>query len=73
MKEIKVGDRVEIPGDTQSYTLVNEKKVYMGEVIEANDDMLVVRLDKPVVRGPGKFREVTVPKASVRLTHAKKD
>lgn len=68
MSEIKIGDRVEVPGDTQSYTLVDPKKVYTGEVIAESGDMVVVRLDKPVKRGPGKFKEVSVPKTSVRLS-----
>lgn len=73
MKEIKVGDRVEISGDTQSYTLVDPKKVYTGEVIGKKEDQVVVRLDNPVERGPGQFHEVTVPLTSVRRSHSKKN
>jgi hypothetical protein len=73
MKEIKIGDRVEIPGDTQDYILIDPNKVYRGEVIEKDDSDLVVRLDKPVVRGPGEFQEVTVRESKVRLSPTNKD
>ena len=72
MREIKIGDRVEIPGDTQSYILVDPNKVYTGKVIKEGDDLLVVRLDEPVVRGPGQFRDVSVPRTSVRLSGSEK-
>jgi len=67
MPDIKIGDRVEIRGDTQSYILTDPKKTYTGEVIAKADGLLVVRLDKPVVRGPGEFHEVTVPETSARV------
>jgi hypothetical protein len=73
MKEIKIGDRVEIRGDTQSYILTDPNKVYKGEVMGKEDGQLLVRLDKPVVRGPGEFKEVSVQEESVRLSHAEKD
>ena len=71
MPDIKIGDRVEIPGDTQSYILTDPKKTYTGEVIAKANDQLVVRLDKPVVRGPGAFQEVTVPVTSARVCSPK--
>ena len=67
VSEIKIGDRVEIPGDTQSYILVNPAEVYEGEVIGKEEGQLLVRLDSPVVRGPGQIREVSVHEKSVRL------
>jgi hypothetical protein len=67
MQDIKIGDRVEIPGDTQSYILTDPKKTYTGEVIGKADEQIVVRLDRPVVRGPGEFQEVTVPVTSARV------
>jgi hypothetical protein len=73
MKEIKIGDRVEIVGDTQDYILIDPNKVYTGEVIDKDDcDLLLVRLDKPVVRGPGEFQEVTVRKSQVALNRTNK-
>lgn len=73
MKEIKIGDRVEIRGDTQSYILTDPNKVHKGEVIGKDDGQLLVRLDKPVVRGPGEFKEVTVQENSARLSQSEKD
>ena len=73
MKQIKIGDRVEIPGDTQDYILIDPNKVYRGEVIARDDsDLLLVRLDKPVVRGPGEFQEVTVRESKVGLSYTDK-
>ena len=73
MIEIKIGDRVEIPGDTQSYILKDPKKVYIGEVIGKEEGQLLVRLDEPVGRGPGAFREVSVHETSARLCQSGKD
>lgn len=72
MEEIKVGDRVEIPGDTQSYILKDPKKVYAGEVIGKEEGQLLVRLDKPVGHGPGAFHEVSVQETSARLSKSAK-
>lgn len=60
MSEFKVGDRVEIPGNTQDYILTDPAKVYKGKIVGRDQGQLLVRLDEPVVRGPGEFREVTV-------------
>jgi hypothetical protein len=68
--EIKIGDKVEISGDTQSYILTDPDEVYTGEVIGKDNGELLVRLDKPVTRGPGKFHEVSVPEKSARRAHA---
>lgn len=68
MTEINVGDRVEIQGDTQDYILTDPKKTYFGVVIGRDNGQLLVRLDEPVVRGPGQFSEVSVLKKNVRLT-----
>jgi hypothetical protein len=57
---LKIGDKVEIPGDTQNYILTEPSKVYTGEVIGKNDGELVVRLDQPVKRGLNEFSEVSV-------------
>ena len=71
MTEIKVGDRVEVQGDTQDYILTDPEKVYFGTVIGLDNGQLLVRLDEPVARGPGQFREVSVPKSNVRLSPEK--
>jgi hypothetical protein len=73
MKEIKVGDRVEIRGDTQSYILTDPKKIYKGEVTGKSEGQLLVRLDKPVARGPGEFKEVSVQEESASLSDSEKD
>lgn len=73
MRRIKIGDRVEIDGDTQTYILKDPKKVYTGEVIGKEEGQLLVRLDKPVATGTGAFREVSVPETSARLSHTGKD
>ena len=66
MSEIKIGDRVEIRGNTQSYILTDPNLRYRGEVVGKGDGELLVRLDKPVVRGPGQFHEVSVPEREAR-------
>ena len=63
MTNIKVGDRIEVKGDTQDYILVDPKKTYTGEVIGKREGSLVVRLDDLVTRGVNQFREVTVPES----------
>ncbi|HXU39377.1 MAG TPA: hypothetical protein VN937_23685 [Blastocatellia bacterium] len=73
MKKVQIGDRVEIPGNTQDYILIDPNKVYRGEVVEKDDGDLLVRLDKPVVRGPGEFKEVTVRESNVRLSNPGKN
>ena len=73
MREIRIGDGVEIRGDTQSYILVDPDKIYNGEVIGKEEGQLLVKLDKPVMRGPVEFREVTVPETSARLSQSKED
>jgi hypothetical protein len=67
MKEIRVGDRVGVKGDTQHYLLVDPDALYRGEVIGKNGGQLLVKLDKPVTRGTVEFREVTVPETQARL------
>jgi hypothetical protein len=66
MTEINVGDRVEIQGDTQDYILTDPNKTYLGVVIGRDNGQLLVRLDKPVARGPGQFSEVSVLEKNVR-------
>jgi hypothetical protein len=66
MSEIKVGDRVEVQGDTQDYILTDPDKIYLGVVIGMDNGQLLVRLDEPVVRGPGQFTEVSVQKRNAR-------
>jgi hypothetical protein len=66
MAEIEIGDKVEITGDTQSYILVDPDEVYTGEVIGKSEGEIVVRLDKPVVRGANSFREVSVREKNAR-------
>ncbi len=66
MSEIRIGDRVEILGNTQSYILVDPNKRYQGEVVGKGDGHVLVRLDEPVVRGPGEFQEVSVPETEAR-------
>jgi hypothetical protein len=67
MPEIKIGDRVEVCGNTQSYILTDPNKVYRGKVVGKGDGELLVRLDEPVIRGPGQFKEVSVPEREARL------
>jgi len=67
MSDIKIGDRVEIYGNTQSYILTDPNKRYTGEVVGKGDGELLVRLDEPVVRGPGQFREVSVSEREAKL------
>ena len=71
MAEIKVGDKVEIPGNTQDYILKDPKKIYTGKVIGKDQGQLLVQLDKPVGRGPGAFHEVTVHETRARLKSEK--
>ena len=73
MVEIKIGDRVKVRGDTQSFILKDPKRVYTGKVIGKEEGQLLVRLDKPVGSGPGAFREVSVPETSARLSHPRKN
>ncbi len=72
MKEIKIGDRVQIKGDTQDYILVDPDKIYKGEVIGKDGGQLLVRLDEPVVRGTVEFPEVNVPEANALLSEPRK-
>ena len=67
--EIKVGDRVEVLGDTQHFILKDPNRVYTGEVIGKSEGQLLVRLDEQIGQGPGAFREVSVPESNARLTH----
>jgi|KBSSwiStaDraftv2_1062776.scaffolds.fasta_scaffold174108_3 hypothetical protein len=66
MSDIKVGDRVEIEGDTQDYILVDPHKTYSGEVISQEGGQILVRLDHAVKRGVNEFHEVTVPETRAR-------
>jgi hypothetical protein len=67
MKNIKIGDRVKIKGDTQHFILVDPEKTYGGKVIGMDGGQLLVSLDKPVIRGTIEFREVSVPQTNVLL------
>jgi len=69
--EIKVGDKVEVQGDTQDYILTDPEKTYSGRVIGLDNGQLLVRLDEPVVHGGGQFSEVTVLRKNVRLSSNK--
>jgi len=60
-KEIKIGDRVRVKGDTQHYILVDPDKSYSGEVVGKEGGQVLVKLDRPVMRGTVEFREVSVP------------
>jgi hypothetical protein len=73
MAKIKIGDRVKVRGDTQSYILTDPEKIYAGEVIGKEEGQLLVRLDKPVKKGPGAFREVTVPESNAQLSESGND
>jgi hypothetical protein len=46
--------------------LTDPNKTYFGVVIGRDNGQLLVRLDKPVVRGPGQFSEVSVLEKNVR-------
>ena len=72
MSEIKVGDRVEIIGDTQNFIVKDPQRVYTGEVIGRYEGQLLVRLDDSIGKGPGAFREVSVQENNARLTHSRK-
>jgi hypothetical protein len=72
MERFRIGDRVEIRGDPQSYILIDPTKTYTGVVIGMGDGQLLVRLDEPVTRGPGQFREVSVDARTARLVHPPK-
>jgi hypothetical protein len=72
MREIKIGDRVQIKGDTQDYILVDPDTVYKGEVIGIDGGQLLVKLDQPVMRGTVQFREVNVPKTNALLSEPRK-
>jgi hypothetical protein len=67
MPEIKIGDTVEIRGNTQDYILVDPNRVYVGKVVGKGDGQLIVRLDEPVVRGSGQFEEVSIDERNARL------
>jgi len=60
MEQFRIGDRVDIKGDTQSYILVDPTKIYSGVVIGVEEGQLLVRLDEAVARGPGRFRDVSI-------------
>lgn len=72
MREIRIGDRVHIKGDTQDYILVDPDKVYKGEVIGKDGGQLLVRLDEPVMRGTVEFPEVNVPETNALLSEPRK-
>jgi hypothetical protein len=67
MEQFRIGDRVSIKGDTQSYILIDPTRTYTGVVIGMGDGQLLVRLDEPVTRGPGQFQDVSVDARMVRL------
>jgi|GEM_PF-1144280 len=69
MEQFHIGDRVDIKGDTQSYILVDPTKTYRGVVIGVEEGQLLVRLDEPVTRGPGQFRDVSVDVRTVVRSH----
>ena len=71
MREVKIGDRVEIKGDTQDYILVDPDKIYEGKVIGKDGGQLLVKLDKPVMRGTVEFHDVTVPETNDRVSLSK--
>ena len=66
MPAIKIGDRVEVVGDTQDYILTDPKQIYTGEVIGKEEGQILVRLDQSVRRGSNQFREVMVPESRAR-------
>jgi hypothetical protein len=72
MKTIEVGDAVEVQGNTQDYILTDPNKVYRGKVIGKDSGDLLVRLEEPVKRGPGEFREATVHETRARVASSKK-
>lgn len=72
MREVKIGDRVEIKGDTQDYILVDPDRIYKGEVIGKDGGQVLVKLDKPVMRGTVEFPEVSVPETNARLSEPRK-
>jgi len=65
MNEFKIGDRVQVKGDTQHYILVDPHTTYDGEVIGTEPGQLLIRLSKPVTRGTVEFREINVSPAMV--------
>ena len=73
MGEIKIGERVKVRGETQSYLLTDPTKIHHGTVVGKEGGQLLVKLDKPVMRGSIEFGEVTVPEASVSLSTSRAD
>ena len=71
MSEVKIGDRVEIRGNTQDYILVDPDTIYTGKVIGKDGGQLLVKLDKPVMRGTVEFPKVTVPDTNARVSLSK--
>jgi hypothetical protein len=69
MEQFRIGDRVFIKGDSQSYILIDPTRTYTGVVIGMGDGQLLVRLDEPVTRGPGQFQDVSVDARVARLEH----
>ena len=71
MREIEIGDDVEVTGDTQDYILNDPARTYRGTVIGKDNGQLLLRLEEPVVLGPGQFREASVHEAKARILSPK--
>ena len=71
MSEIKIGDHIEVTGNTQDYILKDPSRIYRGEVIGKESGQLLVRLEEPVIVGGGQFREASVMEAHARIALAK--
>ena len=66
LRQIEVGDRVAVAGDTQDFILVDPGKTYRGKVVGRDGGALLVELDEPVVRGTNRFTRASVPEDRIQ-------
>ncbi|HXH37760.1 MAG TPA: hypothetical protein VNN08_03955 [Thermoanaerobaculia bacterium] len=71
MPEIKIGDDIEVTGDTQDYILNDPTRTYRGKVIGKDAGQLLLRLEEPVVLGTGQLREASVQESHARVVTPK--
>ncbi len=67
MAEIKIGDHIEVHGNTQDYILSDPIKVYRGKVMGKDNGQLLVHLEEPVTLGPGQIHEASVFENHARI------
>jgi hypothetical protein len=71
MREINIGDDIEVTGDTQDYILNDPTRIYRGKVIGKDNGQLLMRLEEPLVLGQGQLREASVHEAKARILSPK--